>query len=53
MAVGYVELGDMKLCRSQELEAGLQVLAGTPRSESCKWGPVAVLGVKNILLQLL
>lgn len=37
-AVGYVDLGDMKLCRSQELEAGLQVLAGTPGSESfCSW----------------
>lgn len=38
MAIGYVDLGDRKLCRRQELEAGLQVLAGTPASESfCRW----------------
>lgn len=38
MAIGYVDLEDRKLCRRQELEAGLQVLAGTPASESfCSW----------------
>lgn len=38
MAVGHTGLRDMKLCRSQELEAGLEALVGTPGSEPfCSW----------------